>query len=182
MLNLLGSGLPNVFLADGYHESSFDGRVAYSYSDLVGLYVEIAKSIALSTHEMTAAEFRFLRKRLELSQSEVGNIIGKTSQAVAKWEKEKAQIPKADSTLLRLTWLQKFAPSEILDFLSNFLTCPNSTTPKKEYVFVFSGKWHLSDRSWSHTSQMLCDETLVAIRAVAYSSEIFDLREGTING
>lgn len=182
MLKLQGTGLPNVFLADGYHEASLGDRVAYSYSDLTGLYVEIAKSIALSGCEMTAAEFRFLRKRLALSQLEAGNILGKTSQAVAKWEKGKTQIPKADSSLIRLAWLQKHAPGEIIGFLDTLLTTPSSLQPKSEYVFVFAGKWQLSDRNWSHTSQMLCDEALEAIRTVAYSSESSYFREGPING
>lgn len=134
MLQFNGCGLPNVWLADGYQEEAFEGDKAYSYVDLMGLYQAIAHALATSPAELTGDEFRFLRKRLEWSQEECGEFLGKTGQAVAKWEKGQAALSRADASLLRLAWLGRERPGELEAFVQRLIASA-AMPPEREYVF-----------------------------------------------
>lgn len=107
MKKMAGTGVPNVFLIDGVVEHE-DGAV--SYHDLDGLYVALAGAIAARVTPMQAAELRFLRKRLGMTQEEVGRLGGKTDQIAAKWEKGTADVPVAEGNMVRLVWLERFLP------------------------------------------------------------------------
>jgi len=110
VLHYKGCGLANVWLKSGYkaHETKYG--IAYSYEDIDGLYRAITLHLCTSQYEITADVLRFLRKRLCLSQGELGAELGYTNQAVAKWEKGTSNIPVAVARLVRLLCLNKFSP------------------------------------------------------------------------
>lgn len=110
MHRLIGSGLPNVHLSSGY-ELHEDGAV--SYEDVKGLFRAIAKAIACRGADLTSHEFKFLRKRLGKSQAEVGELVGYSAQAVAKWEKEQLPVPVAAGRLLRAMWLAENSKKDL---------------------------------------------------------------------
>ena len=61
---------------------------------------------------MTGAEFRFLRKQMELTQQELAGIMKTTDQTIANYEKGKtADLGPADP-FLRLTYLLHVIPEE----------------------------------------------------------------------
>lgn len=114
MYKLSGSGLPNIYLCDGYDVSvDEDGDEVVSYMDLDGLYAAIGKAIALKAARLTGAEVRFLRKRLNWSQAQLGALGDKSSQAAAKWEKGELPVPVAEANLLRLCWLRQNSPHDL---------------------------------------------------------------------
>ncbi len=106
MKKMSGTGLPNVFLIDGVVEHS-DGAV--SYRDLDGLYVALAGAIAARVTSLTAGELRFLRKRLKMTQDDVGRLGGKTGQVAAMWEKGTRPVPVAEGNMLRLAWMARYS-------------------------------------------------------------------------
>lgn len=133
MRKLKGTGLPNVYLLGGVDEAA-DGSVAYS--DLDGLYRALAGAIAMRTGALTGPELRFLRKRLDMTQDEVAALGDKSAQAVAKWEKEQAPVPLAESTLLRLVWLERHSRRHLAAAVREFLAAPLEAAPC-DYVMRF---------------------------------------------
>ncbi|WP_457325985.1 helix-turn-helix domain-containing protein, partial [Roseateles sp. P5_E11] len=107
MHQLKGSGLPNVRLVSGYVVEGEGEDRTVAYQDLAGLYKTLARIISCRGADLSAAELRFLRKRLGKSQIEVGQLVGTTDQAVAKWEKGQTPVPTAAARLLRLAWLNQ---------------------------------------------------------------------------
>lgn len=88
MYHYKSCGLPNVYLKNGYTEHTTDYGVGVSIEDIHGLHKAIAMAIIESPTKMTGAEFRFLRKELNLSQKRLGDIMGVEDQTVAGWEKK----------------------------------------------------------------------------------------------
>ena len=95
------SGLRNVWLANGYklRETPYGKGVAIENLD--GLHRAIARQIVRLPRPLGGAEFRFLRKQLELSQAGLAGYLGCNPQALARWEKGKSRIPKPAERLLR---------------------------------------------------------------------------------
>ncbi len=88
-------GLPNVYLLNGVtieNDPSY-GRLV-SIDNLEGLLGAIGLRI-LEKIIFSGAEFRFLRRQMKLTQSELGRKLGVTEQTVANYEKEVTTPPSA---------------------------------------------------------------------------------------
>lgn len=55
---------------------------------------------------LIGAEVRFLRQSMGCAQVELGQLLGTTDQAIARWEKGKTAIPGPAELLLRAIFLQ----------------------------------------------------------------------------
>lgn len=106
------SGLTNIFLLNGVTiERSSYGPIV-NIENLNGLHHAIGLYIIEKTEPMTGAEFRFLRKQMELTQQELAGIMKTTDQTIANYEKGKtADLGPADP-FLRLTYLLHVIPEE----------------------------------------------------------------------
>lgn len=136
-----GIGLPNVFVSDGVNLHGDGDERSVSYPKLEGLYDEVARAISLSRHQLAPAEFRFLRKRLGLSQSDLALAFGKSDQAVAKWEKGLARVPLAEGSLLKLLWLEQTGRTSVVSQVVADLRKGVTSAPE-QYVFEFAaGRW-----------------------------------------
>lgn len=94
------SGLPNLWLANGYRrERTVDGPVLIVERPKA-LDQAVARDVA-AHGALGPAELRFLRGVLELSQSEFAARLGSDIQAVARWEKGRARLPGPAETLIR---------------------------------------------------------------------------------
>lgn len=139
---LKGVGLPNVFLSSGFAVEGNGDTETVSYADLDELHSCIAQAIATRNKPLTAAELRFLRKQLGLTQEEVGALGGKSGQAVAKWEKAQLPVPTAEGNLLRLVWLHRYARRAVSTVLQQLMLDGEAPAEPCGYVFSFDGsKW-----------------------------------------
>jgi DNA-binding transcriptional regulator YiaG len=132
-----GALLRNVWLKDGFHTHETKFGVGTSYDDIEGLFSAITLELCLSNHQLNSESVRFLRKRLEMTQDELGIELGCSGQAIAKWEKgEVASIPMAAARLVRLLALVRISPSISLErAISEY----NESTPEK-MVFTYSSE------------------------------------------
>jgi len=108
-----GAGGLEVYLEGGTHlhgQGDLQGTV---YENLDGLYHQLASAVALRVGQMSGEEARFLRKRLGLTQAQLGALGGKSSQVAAKWEKGTLPMPSAEASLLRLLWMNRFSPADM---------------------------------------------------------------------
>lgn len=136
-----GFGGIEVYLLGGVHFEGDEAERTVAYDDLDGLCAKLGRAIALRDSDMTGAEARYLRKRLGMSQADLGALGGKSEQVAAKWEKARLPMPRAEANLLRLRWLQSYSPTEVSGAVER-LTGSHQCRPLRSYSFGFhSGKW-----------------------------------------
>lgn len=108
------SGLPYVWLADGYRLEPTAYGEALSVQDADGLHRAIARWVAESLPRLHGREVKFLRLELDHTQAELAGRLGVTEQTVSLWERQPGKpIPAAADRLLRLlveAWLDHGQP------------------------------------------------------------------------
>jgi DNA-binding transcriptional regulator YiaG len=104
MYHYTEAGLQNVWLANGYHVKKTKYGEAVSIEDAKGLHRAIGRHLAQKRY-LTGAEFRFLRKELDLPQRRVADLVGTSEQTVALWEK-RGKIPETADRIFRAIYLE----------------------------------------------------------------------------
>jgi DNA-binding transcriptional regulator YiaG len=104
MYHYTEAGLQNVWLENGYHVKKTKYGEAVSIEDAEGLHRAIGRRLAEKRY-LTGAEFRFLRKELDLSQRRVADLVGTSEQTVALWEK-RGEVPKTADRIFRAIYLE----------------------------------------------------------------------------
>lgn len=100
LYNYLQCGLPNVWLLNGYSIEKNPYGEFVSIADVDGLHQAIARALVSKPTPLSGAEFRFLRRELDMSQKRLGEIFGRDRQSVANWEK-KEEVDESYDFLLR---------------------------------------------------------------------------------
>jgi DNA-binding transcriptional regulator YiaG len=95
------SGLPNVWLVNGYRVRKTPYGKAVAIEDVEGLHKSIAERLVNRPGHLAKEEFRFLRKELGLSQKNLGAVIGADEQAVARWERGVSKVDEIADRFLR---------------------------------------------------------------------------------
>jgi transcriptional regulator with XRE-family HTH domain len=112
LYHFLGSGLPNIYLANGFTiETDPEYGELVTIDRLPALFMAIAFRLATMPDRLTGAEFRFIRKRMELSQSELAKLLQINEQTVANYEKGKTDAGAAD-TAVRYLFLAHVSDDE----------------------------------------------------------------------
>ena len=81
------SGLPNIYLENGYREMETAYGRGIAIEDVEGLHRAIAQDLVEGKSALTGAEVRFIRKFLELTQTQLGAFLGVEDQSVRNWER-----------------------------------------------------------------------------------------------
>jgi DNA-binding transcriptional regulator YiaG len=89
-------------LLSGYRESDGKYGPQVAIEKLAGLHQAIAQTIVSSQSRLTKEEFRFLRKELEKSQKEMGDLLDVSEQNVSLWERGQSAIPVLADFAIRL--------------------------------------------------------------------------------
>ncbi len=138
-------GLDGIFLHNGYHVIEHDGECFVSVEDTEGLHRSIGEFLVIQKKELTSKEIRFLRKTMDLTQSELGRWMGKDSQTVARWEKGQTDIPTVADRLLRAIFLLRtMAPNErgnFLNILKDIEDMDDLTPRRVEMYLERDGSW-----------------------------------------
>lgn len=103
MYHYTESGLNNVWLVNGYKTHRTPYGKGVSIEDVAGLHRAIAQRLINHKPQFSGAEFRFLRKELDMSQLVLAAIVGKDAQSIARWEK-KGRVPKMADRMLRFIY------------------------------------------------------------------------------
>lgn len=100
------SGLDDVYLLSGYEVHHTPEGEGVSVKDVDGLHRVIGEHLATHKKVLSGKEIRFLRKLMDLTQSELGKLLGVSDQQVARYEKGESEMPGAADGLLRALYLQ----------------------------------------------------------------------------
>ena len=99
-------GLDYVWLLNGFTIL----ETAYGPAAQVDRAEELDRRIALAVihrqHSLTGQEVRFLRGLLDMTQTELGALLGKDAQSVARWERVKTAVPPTEDRALRQIYLE----------------------------------------------------------------------------
>jgi DNA-binding transcriptional regulator YiaG len=109
--NYVASGLPNVFLLNGVSETNTPYGPMVTIEDINGLHHAIGLYIIENPEQMTGAEFRFLRKQLELTQAQLGDYLRVSDQTVANYEKGNTSLGPVDPQM-RMLYLISVLPEQ----------------------------------------------------------------------
>lgn len=93
-------GLDDVYLLNGYDCEETPYGKGITVQDVDGLRAAIARDLVSRKKVLNGKEVRFLRKQMDLTQSELGRLVGLDAQSVARWEKGQRAIKKGPAELL----------------------------------------------------------------------------------
>ena len=134
-------GLAGIYLHSGYNTAEHDGEKGVAVIDTVGLHRCIGEHIVYTRKELLPEEIKFLRKTMDLTQSELGQWIGQSSQQVARWEKGQSTISGPADRLLRAIFLDKTGDPDqrwrFMDLLRSIEELDDS--PPRDLAFCFDG-------------------------------------------
>jgi DNA-binding transcriptional regulator YiaG len=105
-LHYTACGLDDVYLLSGYEVEKTSEGEGISIKKLELLHKAIGCSLVKEKKVLSGKELRFLRKQMDLSQAELGALVGLTSQQVARWEKGESEISGAADVVLRLLYIE----------------------------------------------------------------------------
>lgn len=106
MYHYTESGLRDVWLANGYEKRDSPYGKSVAIRDIEGLHRAICRRLIATRPRLTGAEFRFIRKELDLSQAGLARLLGNDAQSVALWER-KGRIPMWADRFLRALYREE---------------------------------------------------------------------------
>ena len=118
MYRYISCGLDNIFLKNGSTTPEGPEGKGIAIHDIDSLHQVIAKGIVDQQAPISGKEFRFLRIEIDLSQKAVGDLMDKSDQMIANWEKGKNAIPVLADKAIRDLYMESIGESHIADILT----------------------------------------------------------------
>ena len=114
-------GLDNIYLLNGFAIELEDGERYVTVLDVDGLHKAIGIHLVSHRKTLMPKEIRFLRKTLDLTQAEMGRMIGQSDQQIARWEKGENNISGPADRLLRLMFVYTLLEDDEFELPMEFL-------------------------------------------------------------
>lgn len=120
-LHYTGCGLDGIYLVNGYEVHKTPYGEGVSINNLDGLLEAIGSYLVSHKQTLSGKDIRFLRCRMEITQSELGRLLGMSTQQVARYEKDHSVIPGPAARLLRVLYSEaqgnRICVHELLEYL-----------------------------------------------------------------
>jgi putative transcriptional regulator len=134
-------GLDDVYLVSGYEIDRTHYGEALSVKNVDQLHKAIGCYLASQKKTLSGKELRFLRKQMDLTQSELGKLLGLGSQQVARWEKGENDISGPADLLLRAYYIQHAGGKLNLQSLAQRLEETDAPMNDKSYFEPTAQGW-----------------------------------------
>lgn len=145
MYHYTDSGLDNIYLVNGFTKRETPYGVGVSIEDIDGLHRTIGKWVATFPKAITGAELRFLRHELDLSQKKLGLMMGKSEQAIGRWERASSKpIDPAADRLIRIFYVEHVDGNETVKSLIDRLCQIDQLEHAKCKLEERNGRWHVA--------------------------------------
>lgn len=144
LLHYRECGLDNIWLANGWKVKQTPFGRGLSISALDELFDALAMHLAEQSSEPSAKELRYLRQHLDMTQMQLGALLGLSEQQVARWEKDQSEIGAPTWRLLRLLVLERAGVPIEIESRLKAATSPSDKRPKRVIAFR-RGKWQTKD-------------------------------------
>jgi DNA-binding XRE family transcriptional regulator len=93
--------LDKVWLRNGFSGAVVSGRAGVRYENVFALFAALLRAVVLKPRLLRGCEIAYLRRKLDLSQSQLGDALGVKEQTVSLWERDSHPIVKSADTVLR---------------------------------------------------------------------------------
>ena len=103
-------GLPNVWLANGYEKVPSPYGEGVSIRDIKGLHRCLARALCDKPEGLTGAEFRFLRRELDFSQTMMGELVGVGARQIRNIELGEKLVGEPYNRLIRHMYMARIDP------------------------------------------------------------------------
>ena len=140
-LHYTACGLDDVYLMSGYEIVNTSHGEGTAIKKLDELHLAIGRNLAERKKVLSAKELRFLRIHMNLTQSELGKLLGLTSQQVARWEKGESDISGAAEFLFRAYFIQHAGGNLNLQDLVRGLDENDASTQEKRFFAKTAKGW-----------------------------------------
>lgn len=107
LFHYTGCGLGNVYLRNGYTERDTPYGKGVAIHNLEGLHREIGLFLVQNRPNLTGSEARFLRKELDMPQSDLAAILGISENTVRGWENSRTKISGPAERMLRVLYREQ---------------------------------------------------------------------------
>jgi DNA-binding transcriptional regulator YiaG len=94
-------GLDNVILKDMPVCTADDGEEVVTIRNVNLLHKILAAQVAAKPTGLVGKEIKFLRTEMEMTQAELGSMVGRDAQTVGRWERGETAIEQAHEMILR---------------------------------------------------------------------------------
>lgn len=132
-LHYTDCGLDNVYLVSGYEIENTPYGEGISVKSLDQLHIAIGYNLSCQKKVLSSKELRFLRKQMNLTQSDLGKFLGLSSQQVARWEKGESDISGPADLLVRALFIQTTGGTLDLQKLSKALEETDAPMSEKSF-------------------------------------------------
>lgn len=146
MLQYPHFAVPNLYLQNGYKVIQTPEGEARTYSAESRLEHCVRRVLLRKPTRLRGWDLRFLRRGMELSQVQLGKLLGRDAQTIARWEKSRRNIPTLSDLAVRCRFAEKFEPGMTVRELTSFV---DRTAPKLPNLILltFDGvDWSFSFR------------------------------------
>lgn len=99
-------GLDNVILKDLPVCMADDGEETVTIRNVNLLHKTLAAAVAAKPTGLVGKEIKFLRTEMEMTQAELGSMVGRDAQTVGRWERGETAIEQAHEMILRAAALE----------------------------------------------------------------------------
>ncbi|MBX2834753.1 MAG: helix-turn-helix domain-containing protein [Micavibrio sp.] len=147
MYHYTESGLDNIWLVNGFKEHKNKYGKGISIDNADDLHKAIGCSIAKGASKIKPQEFKFLRVQIELSQKNLGALMGVDAQTIARWEKGQSKdgIPGPAEKLIRHYYLEKLeGHSDIAKICEHLAELDEREHAKKRKFEDVEGDWRIA--------------------------------------
>jgi len=138
------SGLDDVILLNGFVREETDYGPGVSIENIDSLHEAIALRVISTKKALSPREFRFLRTEMEMTQNELGDLLGIDGQTVARYEKAESRISGPVDRLVRFLYVYRLLPAELQSQLVEKIQVAIEQDEVREYTPRFkekNGSW-----------------------------------------
>jgi DNA-binding transcriptional regulator YiaG len=140
-------GLDYVYLMDGFKVVETGHGPVVQIANASKLDRAIAMAVVGHQKRLTDQDVRFLRGLLDMTQEQLGRILGKDAQTVARWEKGKTELPPTEDIAIRQIYLEETGHRQ------KFIETSRKVSGLKEHVksvmFKTGGRRNSKTPAWS---------------------------------
>jgi DNA-binding transcriptional regulator YiaG len=134
-------GLDDIYLLSGYEIEKTPHGDGLSIKNADQLHKAIGCYLSNQKKALSGKELRFLRKYMNLSQGQLGRLLGLSSQQVARWEKGESEISGPTDRLIRALFIQSVGGAVNLEELSRMLDEVDAPLNEKSYFENTGDEW-----------------------------------------
>lgn len=104
MYHYTSCGLRNIWLNNGYESKETSYGEGVAIHDVEGLHRAIGLNLILNKPQLSGTEVRFLRKELDMPQSQLASLLGVSENSIRGWENHRGRITKPAERVLRMLY------------------------------------------------------------------------------